>query len=582
MRRFFTILLAALVLLASRPAWAADGDELFKAIPDDALGIVVVNRLADTTQKIEAVGATLNIPVPSLLPMLKITTGVGDGINDRWAVGLAAMPQEDADLPPAPLVFVPVSDFAKLVATLMPDDAKAEIVSGSVAGRRVLVTQKGSYAIFAEPSEEDVLKRVKEAKTNLVDEVKPLGDWLQKNDVVVLALPKGVRKAVDAIQQGIGKAKEGLPVDRDELKPALAMFDLFDRSSRSIKEELTHVGIGLRISEEEDFLVSGQAAFKTGGKLSKTIAEANWPKTGGLNNLPADDFVIAGSMVLPPNWSEGLMQASLSMAKLGANSPTNRLSEKQLEKMFKLSQKSMQGLEGMAMLLGTPDEDDASLFSGTTALMYVDNAEKYLKNYRDTLKALADLAKEEPDAPLPKYEFAEIEVAGEKGFEVKMDLSEALLKQAQGNPAVQEMMSKMMEAFYGPEGKVTVYLAPANKQTIAMTYSDKESLDELVQAIKKREPGLGQDEDVATSDKLLPAGTAWKMYISPAGAVFLANWALDKVGQQITLPDFPDTPPLAMGVNFTATGVEARLAFPSGFLDEVGEYVMQVRQAFGR
>jgi hypothetical protein len=90
---------------------------------------------------------------------------------------------------------------------------------------------------------------------------------------------------------------------------------------------------------------------------------------------------------------------------------------------------------------------------------------------------------------------------------------------------------------------------------------------------------LGQDEEIVSSNKLLPEAAAWKMYISPAGTVDFANWFLGKLGnQQITLPDFGDTPPLVAGVNFTSTGAEGRLALPSRLIDGIGEYVTKIRQ----
>src|SRR5581483_120307 len=143
MKRNLTAAAAALTLLAAvfcRPTFAAEGDEaILQVIPGDSLGVVIASRLADTTKRIEAVGGKLNLPVPSLLPMLKITTGLADGLDDRGTVAIAIVPQEDADLPPTAIVFVPVTDYGKLVASLKPEDEKAEIVEGRVAGKPVVV-----------------------------------------------------------------------------------------------------------------------------------------------------------------------------------------------------------------------------------------------------------------------------------------------------------------------------------------------------------------------------------------------------------------------------------------------------------
>ena len=588
MKRF--TLLAAAMLWATGPVWAigpvltAPGDEaVLRVIPGDALGLIVVNHVADTTKKIEAIGAKLNLPVPSLLPMLKTITGLAKGFDDKGALALAAVPQEDVGLPPAVVIFVPVTDYAGFVAGTMPDDAQAEIISGQVAGKPIIVTQKGSFALFAQPSDENVLRRVKAAKTDIASGVQPLSDWVRRNDIVALALPKGVRQAIDVMQKGIAQAKENLPGDQDSLKPALAVFELLNRSGKTFKQELTHVGLGVRVNDQKDLLVSGQVVFKSGGTFSSAITDATWPQIAGLDHLPADDYFLAMSMALPASWSEGLMHASKEMVKLGAYSPAGALSKEKIEKLFNLSGKSMQGVEGWAMTMAPPEDEDASLFTSSNGVIYVDDVEKYLKNYRAVLKSMAELGAEDSDVPLPTYEFADIEVAGEKGFEVKMDLSKAFKGQNLNNPTVEATYRKFIEALYGPEGKVTVYLAPANKHTIAMTYKDKDSLEKLIQAVKQRKPGFGKDEEIAESDKLLPTGTAWKMYISPAGTIDLTNWILEKIGKQpIVLPPFPDTPPLVAGVRFAPTSAEARMALPSALIDGIGAYVIKVRQMRGQ
>jgi hypothetical protein len=255
MKRFAVLIAAALWLAGS--AASVRGDEaLLKAIPDDALGLVVVNHLADTAKKIEAIGAKVNAPLPSLLPTLKAIIGLTAGLDEQGTVGVAIMPQEDAESPPAIMIFVPVTDYGQLVAGMMPEDAQAEIISGRLAGKPVMVTQKGKFAVFARPTDESVLKHVKSATRGITSEVRPLGDWLRENDLAALALPKGVRRAVDLMQQGIAQAKEKLPADQEALKPALAMFELLSRSGDTIREELTHAGLGVRIDHEKNLLVS--------------------------------------------------------------------------------------------------------------------------------------------------------------------------------------------------------------------------------------------------------------------------------------------------------------------------------------
>lgn len=572
----FTIYLAAAVW-AVGPVVAARGSEaLLKAIPDDALGVVVVNHLAETAKKIEGIGAKINAPLPTLLPLVKTITGLTAGVDEQGDMAAAVIPQDDAEEPPTLIIYVPVTDYAQLVAGIRPDDDTAEIVSGRVAGQAVLVTRKGDYALFARPTDEAALKRVKAATSSIASEVKPLADWLRENDVVALALPKGVRKALDVMQQGIEKAKEKVPADQDSLKPELAIFQLLDRCGDQIKQEVTHAALGVQIDRKKDLLLSLRLAFKQGGSFSQAIADARWPQTAGLDDLPDEDYFLATNFALPSSWVHGLMDAAKQMAKLGVHSPGRPSSEEQIDELFKLSDKSMQGVRGWAMSMAPPD-DEAGIFKSANVIMYVDDAERHLKNYLETMKAMADLSGKMPN--MPTYDFTEIQVAGKRGFKVGIDMAAAFKAQLGNNAAAATMFQKLSEILYGPEGKITVYLAPANEHAIAATYADKDTLEDLIKSIKKGEAGLGKDDEIVATGKLLPAGSAGKMFISPAGTIDLVNWIIDKVANgRDTLPEFPDTPPLAAGVKFDSVGVEARLALPSALIDGIGDYVLKIRE----
>ena len=47
------------------------------------------------------------------------------------------------------------------------------------------------------------------------------------------------------------------------------------------------------------------------------------------------------------------------------------------------------------------------------------------------------------------------------------------------------------------------------------------------------------------------------------------------------LPEFPQTPPVGVGVKFSVTGLEKRLVIPAAVLDTVGAFIRKIDAAKG-
>ena len=69
-----------LAVLAAVPMRAAD--DVLGVIPDGSLGFVLINQLAQTDAKAVELGRRMQLPVPSLLAMLKLSTGALQGLDE--------------------------------------------------------------------------------------------------------------------------------------------------------------------------------------------------------------------------------------------------------------------------------------------------------------------------------------------------------------------------------------------------------------------------------------------------------------------------------------------------------------------
>jgi len=131
-RRLFPILLLICLAMAA-PAPARAAEDLLDLIPGDALGFLVVNRLAETDAKIQQTAQQMGLPPISPLTMFKTRDGIKGGVDEKRSAALVAMPAEDPGSKPAVLFVLPVSDFQKLIEPFEPDDPTAAIVQ--VQGR---------------------------------------------------------------------------------------------------------------------------------------------------------------------------------------------------------------------------------------------------------------------------------------------------------------------------------------------------------------------------------------------------------------------------------------------------------------
>ena len=145
-RATVAFLAVAIGLAAARRALAAD---VLDAIPNTALAVILVNRLEATSDKIEKLAVKVQAPSVSLLSLARVQTGIHEGLDDKATAAMAWLPSEDQPLDsPIPIVVLPVTDYAKFVAQLQPENAKDKITQVYVAGKPVLACQRGDFAVL--------------------------------------------------------------------------------------------------------------------------------------------------------------------------------------------------------------------------------------------------------------------------------------------------------------------------------------------------------------------------------------------------------------------------------------------------
>ena len=235
------VLLAPVVRAADAPAPAADLPVL-RAVPEDALGIVIVNHLDKVDEQLAKLAQEGQFPIPTLLPLLKAQLGIQEGLDEHGPAALALMPADAADAAPIAVAFVPVSDYKKFVAQLNPDDATAEIADVVIAGEPHAIAHKGDFAVVVSKANKDALKHVLSGSRSVAPVVGALAGWIGEHEISFVATPTGVKYGTAAAQKGLAQVKATLANSPDATtKMAAGNLEAYDWFLQSADKEAQRI-----------------------------------------------------------------------------------------------------------------------------------------------------------------------------------------------------------------------------------------------------------------------------------------------------------------------------------------------------
>ena len=550
--------------------WAEDS--ILEQIPHDALAVVVINDLSDVSAKIEKIAKQINAPAAPPLLMLKTLTGIQEGLDESGSVALAILPAEGA--PAAVVLLVPVSDYAKFAAQLQVKDADADISEGQLTGQTVLVGKSDDYAAITTPEFRAALEHLLESEKDISSEFESIQEWLDESDIAAAATPAGLKLALSQASMGLEQAKAAFPADNEQAVTVMKTLEAYQAALGMLEKEATHLAIGLTVDDDGALHLGSRTLFLKGGAVDSVAAKLTSPKTSLLAGLPAGPYAMAFAGTTPEALFSGLMKWSVEMMKM--NPLYGNLDANQTEKLNAAMAESMKGVQSMAMVMGAGKPGD-SFYSNTCGLIKVKDSTAYIAQSKKAMLTMGE-ALQDPDTKTPMYVARDLKVGGAPGLEVTMDMSSMI----QGQQA--EQIKAMIEKMVGPGGKMNVYMAAADKTTVAMAYVSKEKLNQLLAAYKSGKPGLAADPDVTKTGALLPEGSQWVGYVNPKGFLEFINVVVTTLmppdGPQFTLPPFPQTAPIGMGARLDAKGLETDVVVPAKLLAAIADYARQLQNQF--
>ena len=119
-------------------------------VPEGALGIAVIRNLGELDEKLNALAKGLQIPAPPALMTLRQLIGIGEGLDEKGAVGARHHATGGGRRTPAADHVCTGDRLRKIHRTLQPADAKAAQTEVTIAGRPHSVMKKGNYAVLSQ------------------------------------------------------------------------------------------------------------------------------------------------------------------------------------------------------------------------------------------------------------------------------------------------------------------------------------------------------------------------------------------------------------------------------------------------
>ena len=550
---------------------AAVAADVSRVIPDNALGFAVVNRVGDTQGKIAKLADSLQLPEKIKAATTRMNVAALKGVDKDGSFAVAAI--VDSETPGAPVAvwFVPTTDYQAAIGQLQPEDAEAKIAKVTMGNNPCVVGKKGAYAVLTAAGDASVLEQVLDSTDSVAASTKRLRRWAARKDAYAVATPGGIKMAQQAILAGLAMGKAKIAEQGGEqAEMTLRGIELYEELFKAVDGEVAYCAIGVQINEDGDVHILGRSLLAPDGTLAKLSKTAGEAPADSLAGLPQGPFVFAGGGPYPASWAKELTGFYVNMMKMYMG--MGAIPEDQAKKFAELTEESMKGLRSMGLMMGTVEPGE-SLYSNMIATIDTDDAQKYMATYGRVVGEMGEIFKK-ADNPLMTFEAEDIEIDGIKALKMSMDMSFMF-----GEQEMPPEAKKMIETMIGAGGKLDMYAAAADDNTVIITYVSKERLIQTLKAVREGRPQFSEEPNVAKTAGMLLPGAQWTGFWSPEGTLKLAAAVVATVAPDapIDIPEFPSPAPIGFAVKMSPGVVDTDMVIPADILNAIPEFVKAIK-----
>jgi len=126
-------------------------------------------------------------------------------------------------------------------------------------------------------------------------------------------------------------------------------------------------------------------------------------------------------------------------------------------------------------------------------------------------------------------------------------------------------------------------LAQADEHSLVVVMGGAKPLQQALEAYRNSQGSLDQEAGIKAVDALLPASAPWRLYLHPGGLVGLADAVVSVIPvmpQGKTLPKVDAAPPIALGLQIDAQGIDLSFVATGSTLDAVAKWGKEMDNLF--
>lgn len=563
-QRLLVVMLAILTLAPAAVLHAAD--DVLSVIPENALGFVVVRDVHRACDKIEGLTEKLDVKAPNLLAFVQSLTGSAEGLNYDGDVALALLTESDDGGAPVPVLMLPVFDFNAFVKSLNGVRGQDGICTLTFAGKPGVAINKGDFAVIAEASNREILTVIASNTTGVGSQLESIASWTRQTDVYVVGLPRGITMAQRGILAGLAVLKLQMEQQGQQAATAIKGLEIYEQLFGAADREIGLIAAAVRLNDAGDIHLLTRTIPKPDGVLTRLSANVESVEGDMFRGIPQGKFVFAAGGVYPASVMKDMTDWSMQIMKswLGLT-----LNEQQASDFSALVVKSVEGLQGMSMSMGVTEEGEP-LYGNMVLALHVDDADAYMETYQTTIEKMVEIGSTS-GSPFFDYEVSRFDFDGLQGLQLTMDMNAMIALQ----PGPQELQKAMMQAMFGEGGKLRIYLAAADKNTILGTYVSAQHLVSAVADLRSGKASFSRMPDIEKVHGMLPTDSTMVGYWSIDGTMEFLRATMKSAVPNLpaAIPDFPETLPIGMAVSVSGGGIESDIVVPFEVSKTIADFI---------
>jgi hypothetical protein len=344
-----------------------------------------------------------------------------------------------------------------------------------------------------------------------------------------------------------------------EMKPAQATVDMYLRLLPALEREVQAVAAGLSVENGGTLRLTTRGRLNPAGRLAALVADSGTSRGNLLSGLPAKPFVFAAGASLPQQFFQNMMQ---SLGGIAEHPPALAAPiAKGGQKILDGSRTSVKGAHSVALMMAAIGAD-TPVCRDFIGVVRTDDPQEDLHSSLKTVGTLLDGNK---DTTIKSYHLDNARILDRDAICLTFTI-----------PRNQQSMlglDAMLEKFVGAGGRIVAYLIAADQQHLVFGCQAKnELLQQALDALQPSDKGFSANAQVAQTAALLPRNPLAIAYVSPQGAITLANRFLTQLPPFRAAPEFPASPAIGFALTTAPGELHGQLVLPVEVLRGIRGY----------